>query len=228
MRAAPTIASRCNGGPAGTTTTASVVSTAPTASPPRVVSAGSPDDESSPVGRGVVCPSSPPPLPSSTNKKHNSHQPPRSSSNFSPVACVHPSPAQASSVQSTSPRVGATPTKLAVRCTLSAPVSPRVVLPASSPVETDLTEINSLLLNINQLESGTRGMDMIGESIQLCSLGGLSAPKGSPPRSTPRTTPGRRGGHSARGSMAEDALTDPDSTSPHPTTKAAQVCPPNM
>lgn len=111
-----------------------------------------------------------------------------------------------------------TPTKLTPRDTPrnSAPVSPRLVLPEGP--ETDLTDINSLLLDINQFDSNqTGGSGGLGEGIPLCTLspGNLTA------RNSPPTSGIRRGGHSARGSLAEDDI-DPE-TAAGPGNKAAQV-----
>lgn len=143
-----------------------------------------------------------------------------------------PSSSELTSVVSTSPRNNSqrdTPIRAGITARTCGPISPRLVLPDGP--ETDLTDINSLLLDINQLDNSQAGGVGCGpaEGIPLCSLspGGLTA-KGSPARGnvSPLIPPShRRGGHSARGSLAEDDTGDPEgSNSAIPSIKAAQVC----
>ena len=91
--------------------------------------------------------------------------------------------------------------------------------------ETDLTDINSLLLDVSHRQFDYQGA--VGgtavEGIPLCSLspGGITA-RCSPPKSGGTRVPigNRRGGHSARGSLAEED-TEPETAAAPP--KAAQV-----
>lgn len=207
---------RCNGGPAANTASSLSVSLTPAA-----LSAAVGNIVPIATFSAVGPTTSPPPLVTVATIS----EVPTSSRNSAEQLHLTPSPRGSTPLNKPSPRCTPRDTpKLTPRNTPrnSAPVSPRLVLPEGP--ETDLTDINSLLLDINQFECHG-GSGIIGEGIPLCSLSpsGLST-RSSPPKSqaTPRTTPGhRREGHSGRGSLAEED-TEPD-TAAAPANKAAQV-----
>jgi hypothetical protein len=214
---------RCNGGPSSISTATTAIVTGPESSlipvgpePPATVAAETAFSSDATPKSG--CSLSVAELPK-TN-------PYRSSTdvttvvNTSPISFFYSKASKGSRTSTPKCTPRQTPTKVTPRS--SAPVSPRLVLPEGP--ETDLTEINSLLVDINQLDNQAGGSAC--EGIPLCSLSpsGLTT-RSSPVKSqvTPRPTPGhRRGGHSARGSLIEDEA-DPEPSGSVTTHKAAQV-----